>query len=324
MAAPPFGEIRRTDATRRNAAMTRSHPAGVRARAGGAWATILSNRGLDGCAAAAPGAAADISMRCSPRPPGRAFRGHVPDEPSWEAASDGVESPHACSAIAMRPFARAGRSSKHAWSGLAARHSARRARAPALHPARRCQPRWGARSALFGGGRPGGREGLSRALRRRSPPVPVDRLGPRTDLEIERRLRLEVHAERLTSIDPACCATPARRGRLHAAGRTIADHSLRIGRLRKLAALEPTLRRLGEQGDIVRTMQRALKAAGVERASAEQVIHPPESMPSITGRIVARTGRRATRPSLSDRRRRGWPLALCRHRQGREPRAVGR
>ena len=69
-----------------------------------------------------------------------------------------------------------------------------------------------------------------------------------------------------------------------AAARTMAEHALRSGRLRKLASLglaeklgggrwrlardlEPTLRQLGERGDIIRTLQRALKAAGVERGT---------------------------------------------------------
>lgn len=80
---------------------------------------------------------------------------------------------------------------------------------------------------------------------------------------------------------------------------------LRTGRLRKLVALglaeelgggrwrlgedlEPTLRRLGEQGDIIRSMQRALKAAGVEHAAAAQVTHDPASDVDVTGRVVER------------------------------------
>jgi type IV secretory pathway VirD2 relaxase len=130
-------------------------------------------------------------------------------------------------------------------------------------------------------------------------------LGPRTDLEIERRLRLEVEAERLTSLDRHLLRSAGPSRIVQPAGRTLADHALRTGRLRTLAALglaeelgggrwrlgeelEPTLRRLGEQGDIIRTLQRALKAAGVERAAAEQVIHPAEAGASVTGRIVAR------------------------------------
>jgi type IV secretory pathway VirD2 relaxase len=130
-------------------------------------------------------------------------------------------------------------------------------------------------------------------------------LGPRTDIEIERRLRMEVQAERFTSIDRRLLRDAGPSRTLHAGSRTLDEYSLRIGRLRKLAALgladeldggrwrladtlELTLRRLSERGDIIRTMQRALTAAGVERAAAEQVIHPPDAAPSVTGRIIAR------------------------------------
>lgn len=130
-------------------------------------------------------------------------------------------------------------------------------------------------------------------------------LGPRTDLEIERRLRLEVDAERLTSLDRTLVRDmdPARV--VSSAGRDMFDHSLRTGRLRKLEALglaeplgggrwqlaedlELTLRSLGEQGDIVRTLQRALKAAGLDRSAAEQVVHRTGADAAITGRLVAR------------------------------------
>ncbi|MES2137387.1 MAG: relaxase/mobilization nuclease RlxS [Pseudomonadota bacterium] len=130
-------------------------------------------------------------------------------------------------------------------------------------------------------------------------------LGPRTDLEIQRRLRIEVHAERLTSLDRRLLRGMDARRVVSAGGRDMFDHAIRIGRLRKLASLglaeelgggrwrlgedlEATLRRLGEQGDIVRTMQRALNAAGLERAAAEQIVHRPEVSVFITGRIVER------------------------------------
>lgn len=60
------------------------------------------------------------------------------------------------------------------------------------------------------------------------------------------------------------------------------------GRSRLGEDLEPTLRRLGEQGDIIRTMQRALTAAGVERVGAEQVIHASDAGASVTGKVVER------------------------------------
>jgi type IV secretory pathway VirD2 relaxase len=130
-------------------------------------------------------------------------------------------------------------------------------------------------------------------------------LGPRTDLEIERRLSLEIHAERLTSLDRRLLSGMDAGRVMAAGGRDMFDHAVRIGRLRKLASLglaeelggghwrladdlEPTLRRLGEQGDIVRTMQRALKAAGLDRAGAERVAHSAEAGVFVTGRVIER------------------------------------
>jgi type IV secretory pathway VirD2 relaxase len=134
--------------------------------------------------------------------------------------------------------------------------------------------------------------------------VSID-LGPRTDLEIARRLRLDVHAERLTALDRRLLREAGPSRTVHASGRDMADHAIRTGRLRKLASLglaedlgggrwrfaqdlEPALRRMGEQGDIIRTLQRALKAAGVEREGVAPVIHGPESATDVTGRVVER------------------------------------
>src|SRR5579864_2718459 len=88
-------------------------------------------------------------------------------------------------------------------------------------------------------------------------------------------------------------------------GRDMADQAIRAGRLRKLGAmglsddlghgrwrldeqLEPVLRSIGEKADIVRTMQRALAAAGIERAPSEQLVFRPDGRASITGRLLAR------------------------------------
>ena len=134
--------------------------------------------------------------------------------------------------------------------------------------------------------------------------VSID-LGPRTDLEIERRLRLEVEAERVTSIDRRLLRDMDSGRIVAAGGRDMVDHALRTGRLRKLGSLglaeelghgrwrlaeelEPVLRSLGERGDIIRTLQRALKAAGVDRGQADQLIFRLEGRASVTGRLVAR------------------------------------
>jgi type IV secretory pathway VirD2 relaxase len=145
--------------------------------------------------------------------------------------------------------------------------------------------------------RHGMRERLSRL-------VSID-LGPRTDLEIAQRQRLDVRAERVTAIDRRLLREAGPSRTVQASGRDMADHAIRTGRLRKLASLgladdlgggcwrlaqdlEPALRRMGEQGDIIRTLQRALKAAGVEREGVAPVIHGPGSATDVTGRVVER------------------------------------
>lgn len=130
-------------------------------------------------------------------------------------------------------------------------------------------------------------------------------LGPRSDLEIERRLRLDVEAERVTSLDRRLLRDAGPGGHVTIKGRDMADHSLLTGRLRKLGSLglaeqlgggrwqlsedlQPVLQALGERGDIIRTLQRALTAAGIERAPADQLIFHPEGGSSVTGRIIER------------------------------------
>lgn len=145
---------------------------------------------------------------------------------------------------------------------------------------------------------------IKRGMRERLTELVTLDLGPRTDLEIQRRMRLDVHAERLTAIDRRLLSDMDPGRFVAAAGRDMVDHAIRTGRLRKLEALglaeeigggrwrlhekiEATLRHLGERGDIIRTMQRALAAAGVERAQSEQIIYRPEAGLRVTGRVVA-------------------------------------
>jgi type IV secretory pathway VirD2 relaxase len=146
---------------------------------------------------------------------------------------------------------------------------------------------------------------IKRGMRERLASLVSVDLGPRTDAEIERGLRLEVDAERLTSIDRRLLRDLDLDRTVGAAGRDMADHALRTGRLRKLHALglaeplgdgrwrlarelEPTLRALGERGDIIRLLQRELKAAGLERGAPDRLIYAPKAGMSLTGRLVAR------------------------------------
>src|SRR3546814_10891600 len=85
------------------------------------------------------------------------------------------------------------------------------------------------------------------------------------------------------------------------------EQSLRTGRLQKLARmglathlggdswrLEPgiadTLRRMGERGDIILTMQRELTARKVERAATDRLIFDPAAGEGarLVGRVIMR------------------------------------
>jgi len=132
-------------------------------------------------------------------------------------------------------------------------------------------------------------------------------LGPETDLELRTKLRAEVSAERFTRIDRAMLAE-AEGGALDLrpeAGQARADfdRNLRIGRLQTLSRyglaketepgvwrlsdhLEPTLRELGERGDIVKAINRALSTRGQERALESYSLHGEELKAPIVGRVI--------------------------------------
>jgi hypothetical protein len=131
-------------------------------------------------------------------------------------------------------------------------------------------------------------------------------LGPESELDHLRKLEHEVGAERFTRLDRAILRD-ARDGVLALSEKPERDprhHALRMGRLRELERLgmaeetapgtwriagefEPTLRRMGERGDIIKTMHRDLKGAGLNRAAADQAIFDPKAGGRIVGRLVA-------------------------------------
>lgn len=149
-------------------------------------------------------------------------------------------------------------------------------------------------------------EYIARGMRERLAELVTLDLGPRTDFEIESREWLEVNVERLTTLDRRLLRERDAEGIVAAGHRDPLQHALRAGRLRKLEGLglaeklggarwrlapdmEDRLRRLGERGDIIRTMQRALGGHDRPRGAAELVVHDlrPLSAPLI-GRVVGR------------------------------------
>lgn len=151
------------------------------------------------------------------------------------------------------------------------------------------------------------REYISHGLRERASRIVTLDLGPRTDLEIEERLRSDTGAERLTAIDRRLLRDMDRERVVDSSDGEAFQQSLRAGRLQKLRALglaepvsdsrwrlvdglEDTLRRMGERGDIIRTMQRELSARNLDRAPVDQVIFDPEAEGAVplVGRVVMR------------------------------------
>lgn len=151
------------------------------------------------------------------------------------------------------------------------------------------------------------REYITQGMRERAAELVDLDLGPRTTGAIQERLRGEVEQERLTSIDRTLLRA-ADVGRLVGSGASDAfNQAIRMGRLRKLERLglaermgastwrlapdlSNTLRRMGERGDIIRTMQRAFSARGQAPALADQAIYEPGSPDArpLVGRVIER------------------------------------
>lgn len=151
------------------------------------------------------------------------------------------------------------------------------------------------------------RDYISHGLRERACELVDLDLGPRTDDAIEQRLRAEVGQDRLTSIDRTFIREAEKGILVSSESRGTFDQAIRMGRLQKLERLglatrhgaahwhlapdlAGTLRRMGERGDIIRTMQRAYAARGQAPAMADQIIYDPAAPDTrpLVGRVLQR------------------------------------
>ncbi|MCC8234754.1 DUF3363 domain-containing protein [Pinisolibacter aquiterrae] len=150
---------------------------------------------------------------------------------------------------------------------------------------------------------------IAHGVRERASELVTLELGPVSELERQQKLTVELDQDRFTRIDRALIEE-VREGLLdlrHAPTdrRDIADRASRLGRLKKLGRmglateqapgiwslsnrLEPTLRQLGERGDIIATMQRALRVEGEDRDPASFRIHDGVPSSSIIGRLLGK------------------------------------
>ncbi|SOE35345.1 Type IV secretory pathway, VirD2 components (relaxase) [Delftia acidovorans] len=149
---------------------------------------------------------------------------------------------------------------------------------------------------------------IADGFRHRAAELATEWLGPRTELEIQQTLQREVDQERWTSLDRTLKREIGEAGgdglvhveRLNEP-RLQRQRLLLIGRLQRLQRLgladetqpgtwavhadaEKTLRALGERGDIIRTMQRAMRGEPRELA----VFEPGDDGRTILGRVAAK------------------------------------
>ena len=148
---------------------------------------------------------------------------------------------------------------------------------------------------------------LAGGIRERASELATLELGPVTEIEQRRKLTAEIDQDRLTRIDRAMIAESQDRliDLRHEPDdlRGQSDRTMRLRRLGKLGdmglatehtpgvwelseRLEPTLREMGERGDIVRTMQKALRAEGAERDPMSFEIHEAAPAAPIVGRVI--------------------------------------
>jgi len=150
------------------------------------------------------------------------------------------------------------------------------------------------------------RDYLTQGLRSRAEELVSLDLGPRTTHEIMAAQDREIGQERFTGIDRRLLREANGDRQLMVTASDPREHALRIGRLRTLAQLglasegkagqwmldpdlEPKLRRMGERGDIIRTLNHALREAGIARPPQDHVLfdsRDPAATP-IIGRLVA-------------------------------------
>lgn len=141
---------------------------------------------------------------------------------------------------------------------------------------------------------------MAHGMRMRAGEIATEWLGPRTELEIHQSLLREVEHERLTSLDRALrrqatvdvvdlTEAPGRpqrqtmlRARLQRLEAMALAERIDANRWRLAPGMEQTLSALGERGDILRTMHRALKGERRELVTEGATTGP------VVGRIAAK------------------------------------
>ncbi|MBP1847881.1 type IV secretory pathway VirD2 relaxase [Rhizobium petrolearium] len=153
------------------------------------------------------------------------------------------------------------------------------------------------------------RDYIKEGMRDRARDLITQELGPRTDLDIRRSLESQIETERWTQLDRQLVRDAGKSGIIdlapHADRQPDEFHALKVGRLRTLEILgvagqvghsqwfirpeaESVLRELGERGDIIKRMHRALAERGIERGSASYVLAGESLDVPVVGRLLER------------------------------------
>ena len=153
------------------------------------------------------------------------------------------------------------------------------------------------------------RDYIREGMRGRAEERVTAELGHRTELDIEQALRREVSAERWTSLDRSLQRLQDERGMIDLRpdphGRARTDRALLIGRATALerlglaaahapacwtlgSDLEGKLRALGERGDIIKTMHRAMSRQIGNTETGRFALHQEVPDNPVIGRLVER------------------------------------
>lgn len=153
------------------------------------------------------------------------------------------------------------------------------------------------------------RDYIAEGMRHRASELATEWLGPRTELEIQQSMAREVDQERWTGLDRTLQRESVNGritiDRLNVLPRLRRQRLLLIGRLQHLQSMglvrenqpgvwaihpnvEDTLRAMGERGDIIRTMQRAMSGQPRELAVFEPGQNADGSGRTIVGRVAGK------------------------------------
>ncbi|MGY4173463.1 DUF3363 domain-containing protein [Bradyrhizobium sp. USDA 4529] len=154
---------------------------------------------------------------------------------------------------------------------------------------------------------------IAHGVRHRASELVTLELGPQTEIELQNKLHNEVQAEHWTRLDRMLASEQRDQGVIDLRPGEGASYLVRenranlIGRVRQLgryglaSEIEPgrwtlsdkaerTLRELGERGDIIKTMHRALAEHGIadERGPSQYVTHRRQIAEPVVGRVLAK------------------------------------